>query len=66
MTRTVPLTKKSRGAKTTKTNQRPLKPTRMKTNDLSVLTICAGDLNGFKNERAAGNLESAFIRFTSL
>jgi hypothetical protein len=38
----------------------------MKPNDLSVLTICAGDLSGFRNERAAASRESALIRFTSL
>ena len=61
-----PMTKERRSAKTTKTNQTPTETTRMKPNDLSVLTICAGDLSGFRNERAAASRESALIRFTSL
>jgi len=71
MTRALPLTfsqmtKKRRSAKATRADQMPMTPTRIKAGDLSVPTICAGDLNGFRNERAAGNRGLAITRLTSL
>jgi hypothetical protein len=70
MTRALPqtlslMTKKRRSAKTTKTNQMPKKPTPMTPNDLSVPTICAGDLSGFRSEQAAAN-QASITRFTLL